>query len=425
MLLNKEYFREIVQTLKRNKLRTFLTGFAVAWGIFFLMLLLGAGSGIKNGLTYNIALQGDGENAVSFHIWPTNMPYKGYPSGRWIELNHNDLEVIRREVPQIKGLYPSMNVWSTLQGEGGNAKEGSVQAANPEIFTTIKELKLLGGRFINQADNKQKRKVCLIPRDFAQSLYNTTDAVGRDLNTSYASFKVIGVYDSSSGMGQSPVWIPNEVFEKLFPSVAATTSNCDLNCPDVRTEADLVKLKNDLFAVIARLKEVNPQDTEILYVSSTMENKKRTDMLMAGLDMFLWFMGLSTLLIGVIGVANIMLVTVRERIREIGIRKALGAKRKHIVSMVLTESVLITLISGLVGLIFGVSALAGAEYLIEKMHWGSVSAMDAEMTMFRSPVVPPGVAIAALLLMVTAGLIAGYVPAKRAAQIPAVEAMRE
>ena len=425
MLLNKEYFREIVQTLKRNKLRTFLTGFAVAWGIFFLILLLGAGSGVRNALIYNINLQGDTQTHASFWIFATNMPYKGYPAGRVVRLNKRDAQVIAQEVPEIKALFPRWSRWTTLSGRTGNTKEGSLECADPRMFTTVKELQLLSGRVINQADDAQLRKVCLLPKDVALALYNTPDAVGQELGTQHGAFTVIGVYNASSGMGQSSVYIPQSVFSKLFPSSTTSFNHCSLYCPELRTDADVQRLKDNLFEVIARLKEIHPQDKESLFLNSTIENNKRISALTVGLDMFLWFMGLSTLLIGVIGVANIMLVTVRERIREIGIRKALGARSRHIVSMILTESVLITLVSGLVGLILGVGALALAEYLMQRMGWGNVSVMDTQTTMFRNPVIEPGVAIAALLVMVLSGLIAGYVPARRAARIPAVEAMRE
>lgn len=421
MIFSGEYFQEIGATLRRNKLRTFLTGFAVAWGVLFLILLLGVGTGIRQGMRTNMEFNGDTDTSVSIYLQNTTIPYKGHTTHRPY-LTLNEWNTLGQQISLIKEIYMGRSTWGPVHAEGGSSSNIDINGVSSDFLRKVRNMKLVDGRLLNPTDSRLLTKNIIISDKTARKIFGSRRAVGQRLHTILKEFLIVGVY---KGQGAEEAYIPQETFDRLLPEHAATSSYAVMYCPEVRSEKALKQLQQELFAKISLMKEIHPDDKGVIYLFSGYQYTRSMDRIFGGLDTFLWIMGLSTLLIGIVGVANIMLVTVRERMREIGIRKAIGARRRHIISMIITESVIVTLVAGMIGLVLAVGCLALANYLIKSTGAGLKTVADNTFTLFGDPVIPPSVAISVVLVMVISGALAGFIPARKAVRIPAIEAMRE
>lgn len=417
MIFDKDNWQEIAATVKKNRLRTVLTMLGVAWGIFMLVIMLGAGNGLRHGVLRDFG----GTASNSFFIWTqeTSKPYKGFRAGRGWNFTTTDWPAIAG-LPEIEVVAPI----NQLGGYFGNAnvirglKTGSftVKGETPEM-NEIQSMKLVpGGRFINYNDLSECRKVCVIGKRVKEILFKPSEnPLGKYIRISGVYFMVIGVIDPQKGgqegqEEQTKVSIPFTTFQRAF------------NYGD-RIGWFVVKAKRDIPAALAEekvmllLKErhkIHPEDrVAIGHWNMGLEFGKLNG-LFNGIEILIWIVGSGTLLAGVIGISNIMLIVVKERTREIGVKRALGATPMHVIIQILSEALIITSLSGYLGLLGGIYLLEGLNSLLG----------ENQGSLFYNPTVDLKIALYALLIIIVGGLFAGLIPARRAVAIHPVEALR-
>lgn len=415
-------WQEILSTIKKNKLRTFLTGFAVAWGIFMLMVLLGAGNGLSNGVGSNF--KGNAMNAMWIWSRETSMPYAGFQSGRRIQFTMDDYYAIKKmdKIDKISARYWIGNRTYSYNGEYGDY---NTQSCHPD-YMDIEKFEIKEGRFINDIDMQYDRKVMVIGQDIKDALFPATDPLGEFIKVGDVPFQVIGVYDELDPReGTRQGLIPISTAQRLFNS-GNKIHNLALTTVDV-TKAESEKIEQNIKDYLAKAHKFNPKDQRAIGVYNSLENYIETMNIFKAIKMFVWLIGIGTLIAGIVGVSNIMLIVVKERTKEIGIRKALGATPGSIVGLVLLESILITALAGYIGMFLGVSLMEGINFLMEQQAHAQLGASGdrGEFRMFMNPTVDLRIAVSAMLLLVTAGALAGYFPAKRAASIKPIEALRD
>ena len=400
-----EKWNEILETLSKNKLRTFLTSFAVFWGIFMLVILLGAGNGLQNGVMNQFNT--DAKNAIWIWGGQTNLAYKGLKPGRRIQLENADLQFVE----DIKGAdNTSARITIRNATVVFNNIDGAFQidAVNPGN-QFIENCKIVKGRYINQNDIKEYRKVTSIGMSIVDELYKDVEPVGTYINLNGIPFKVVGVYSEERENEQRRAYIPLSTGQRVFASenrlenVQLTTG--DLTLEESRVVADDIRqhlATNHLFDI---------NDRRAVNVHVDAENFQEVMNIMLGIRIFIMIIGAGTIVAGIVGVSNIMTIVIKERTKEIGVRKALGATPLSITAMVLQESIFITSIAGYFGLLAGVGLLEGIGPFIES-------------DFFTNPEVDVNIAIGTTIILVIAGALAGFFPARRAASIKPVVALR-
>lgn len=403
--------REIASTISKNKLRTFLTGMAVAWGIFMLIILLAAGNGLENGIRSNFS--GRATNSVT--IWPrqTSMPYKGMPSDRAITFDQRDYDLIKRlsEVEYISP-YISTSVTLSYGEEYGN---WSLVGVSPD-YSFIQKLKIEKGRFISVLDMEQSKKVVVINQEIQDILFKDTDPIGKYITANELNFLVIGVYSTEAGRNNPPAYIPFTTSQLLYnKSYGFDRIEFTINVQGKDANDAFVK---KLRTILGELHTFDPEDTSSISIWNTAETADQANSIFFAINVFVWIIGIASLMAGIVGVGNIMLVTVKERTKEIGIRKALGAKPWSILKMIMIESVIITTVAGYIGIVLGV----GVVELINLAMSGAESSGASHV--FRDPSVDLGVVFQATMVLVIAGAIAGFIPSVRATKVSPIEAMR-
>jgi putative ABC transport system permease protein len=410
-----DIFGEILETMKRNKMRTFLTGFAVAWGIFMLIVLLGAGQGLQNGVRSNF--EGRAINSVTLFPGWTSMPYKGYRADRAIRFDERTVEFVRGNVPEVEYLsaWLSYSPQSTSYGEEYGT--WTIQGCMPDRIN-ISYMTILKGRFLNDADMKLRRKVIVISRQAEELLFKGADPLGKHVTADGIAFQVVGVYDTPQGQSFNPSnFIPLSVGTMLFDrgwgirGIEFTVRGID------NTEAEAEALALRIRDKIGPYLGFDPKDTSAMYVNNSARMAAETQNIFGFINMFLWVIGFACVMAGIVGVGNIMLVTVKERTREIGIRKAICATPWSIIKMVIIEAVFITTVAGYIGIIFGL----GLTELISRALSGAGA---VGLTMFKDPTVGLGIVFSVLGLLVACGVVAGLIPSLRATRIRPIEAMR-
>lgn len=412
--------REIFSTIKKNKLRTFLTGFSVAWGIFMLIVLLGAGNGLRNGIMYNF--KNMSANKVS--VWPgrSTMPYKGMPTNRSVRFKDSDLEALKRELPEIDMINAVVYHTDTIS-YGEEYGTYSMRAVFPAhaIIDNL-EMPIGSGRFINAVDLKEKRKVIVISPRMKEVLFRKEDPLGKHVNAGNVTYQVIGVYKDENNSNDAPSYIPFSTGQTLYNSgygigqISFTLKGLD------------TKEANEAFETRFREKmgarhHFDPTDKSALYIWNTAEDFIMLGGITNGITLFLWIIGIGTLTAGIVGVSNIMLITVRERTREFGIRKAIGATPFSILKLIIFESILITAAFGYIGMVMGIGVTETISYVMDTMNTSNNVSQD-DMTVFRNPTVSLNIALAATGLLILSGVLAGYYPARKAVKVTAIEAMR-
>ncbi|MFV0537851.1 MAG: ABC transporter permease [Dysgonomonas sp.] len=409
--------REILSTIGKNKLRTALTGFAVAWGIFMLIILLASGNGLKNGVTSNFSNRA--QNSVT--LWPgwTSMPYKGLPTNRNIKFDHKDYDLIKNRIPEVEYVSARVSQSVTISYEkeyGAWRLDGVSQDA---AFINNIKVKAGDGRFLNKLDVDNKRKVIVISPEIKRLLFKDIEPLDKYVIANGIAYQVIGVYDDSDmAMNNPPAYIPFTTAQMLynkgwgFRQIDFTVkgiTNLDAN----KAFVERVRKR------VAQLHSFDPADRSALYVRNTAEDVAETNMIFNGINFFIWIIGLASLMAGIVGVGNIMLITVKERTREIGIRKAIGATPASVLRLVIFESILITTVAGYIGMFFGILLTEG----INSMMTVGPRTMDSP-SVFKDPTVDIGTVIVATLVLVMAGVIAGLIPALKATRVRPIEAMR-
>ncbi len=403
-------WQEIFETMKKNRLRTFLTGFSVAWGIFMLIILLGSGNGLENGVRK--AFEGDATNTLWINPGTTSVAYKGLKSGRFIQFTNEDYELLKREIPYIDKISGRQNVWEN------NTISYKKEYVNYDIigchpgYGYYETLEVLFGRFINDDDIKDSRKVAILSTLVRDALFKGEEPMGKYIDVSGVPFKVVGIFTDVGGdRDMQRIYVPLSTAQKVFnfanriSTVGIVTQNIDVDQSKAMVE--------DVRQTLAQAHKFDPEDQRAVFVWNNLENFKQFLNLFASIRLFIWIIGIGTIIAGVVGVSNIMMIVVKERTQEIGIRKALGATPWSIISLILLESVLITSFAGYVGLVMGVGLLE----LISPLF------ANAD-TFFKNPEVNIGVALGATLVMIVSGMLAGFVPARKAARIQPIEALR-
>lgn len=412
-------FQEIFATIKRNKLRTFLTGFSMAWGIFMLIVLLGAGNGIRNGVMINF---GDSaKNVVT--LWPGNssQPFEGLQKGRRTKLDATDGPFLENEFSALSSMAPQIIQWGTNVNYKGDYAVSELHGVNMYV-KDIEEVKIYpgDGRFINEADLTAYRKVIVLHAKTAELLFKGKNPLGEHVTVHNVAYQVVGIYHDQNTMQTPSCYIPLTTAQRIYnPKDGYSTLSMRINGLDTNKENE--QFEKDLRAAMGRKHQFAKEDYNALYVWNMWQEYMQFQGIFKGISAFLWVIGLGTLIAGVVGISNIMLITVKERTREFGIRKALGARPGTILRLILTECLMITGFFGYIGMLLGIGV---TEILNAVIGTPAPTSSNESMVLFSNPTVEPGIIIAATLLLMVAGLLAGYVPARKAVRVKPIEALR-
>lgn len=406
-------FSEILNVLTRNKSRTFLTGFGVFWGVFMLVGLVGGGDGLKEILNNNLA--GFATNSAVVWAQPTTKPYHGFRKGRQWTLNYDDIKRLRAHVPELDVITPTISRWGANATHDDRSASGIIKGVLPEM-QKVSEPKMMYGRYINQMDISQGRKVCVIGKQVYKSLFpKGGDPCGDVIRIDSVYFSVVGVNYSDGNMNvngndQQAVFLPLSLVQQIYNR----GHNVDIICVTGKPGVVMSDITEKIRHVIAKAHDVAPDDEKGVMVFNTEMMFSMVDNMFRGINMLIWLVGIGTLLAGAIGVSNIMMVTVRERTVEIGIRRAIGATPRNILSQIIQESILLTSIAGMSGILFVVLVLQGLEMANTT---DGVAAAHFQISFWT--------AIGAVVLLSVLGVLAGLAPALRAMSIKPVDAMRD
>ena len=415
-----DIFAEILATAKRNKLRTALTGFSVAWGIFMIIFLLGAGNGLINAQMQQSNRFMDNSMMVGGGM--TTKAYDGLKEGREIQLNDKDIDVTSNEYPNIVD-----DVGATIQQQGNtvNLGENYVSTQMQGVYPNeirINKKEMLHGRFINDIDLKERRKVIVMGSDDAKELWegNIKDFIGKHVNVGKMAFMVVGIYKSDKSGRNTSIYTPFTTFRTIY-NKGDKTDRIVFSFHGLLTEKANEEFEKNYLARLNGNHRAAPDDEGAIWIWNRFTQSMQMNTGIGIIQTALWIIGLFTLLSGIVGVSNIMLITVKERTREFGIRKAIGATPWSILKLIIIESVIITTFFGYVGMLLGVAA---NEYMDATIGHTTVNSGVFEATMFLNPTVGIDVCIEATLVMIIAGTIAGLIPARKAAKIRPIEALR-
>ena len=417
MRIDIDSYREILDTLTRNKSRSFLTGFGVFWGVFMLIALIGGGQGLKEMLEKNF--EGFAQNTVFIWAQQTTKAYKGFRKGRWWAMDYKDIERLHQRVPELDVVAPILFApWgkSNTAYYGEQSTTPRVQGVTPEYAEVISP-KMYYGRFINEMDMRENRKVCVLGKKIYKDLFKEGgDPCGKKIRVDSTYYEVIGVdYNTNGGINfngraEEKITMPLTLMQVTYNR----GDQVDLIAATGREGVVMSRITDRIRETIARAHYLDPTDEQGAMVFNTEILFQLLDNLFKGVNFLIWLVGLGTLLAGAIGVSNIMMVTVRERTTEIGIRRAIGATPKMILSQIISESIVLTLVAGMSGILFGVLILhmlemGNTEDGILKAHFQ----------------IGFWTAIFAAVVVSAMGVLAGLAPAARAMSIKPVDAMRD
>ncbi|WP_036382510.1 ABC transporter permease [Muricauda sp. MAR_2010_75] len=416
-MFNRDRWREILEVLTTNVWRTIFTAFGVCWGIFILIVLLAAGKGLENGIKQDF---GDiATNTMFMWTRATTKPYEGLPKGRSFEFKISDVQAIQDNVPNMRFISPR-NQLGGFRGSNNVVRGIRTGAYNvygdyPEIINQD-PMTVTSGRFLNFNDIQDKRKVAIIGQGVKNDLYDQDEEVlGTYIKIQGVNFMVIGTYkknNSGNGEeGQKEIFVPFTSFSQAFNR----GENVGWMAITAKDGSSISQLKDKIVKVMKERHEVHPEDTRAIGYFDLYEQYNRVESLFGALKGVAYIVGFMVLLSGIIGVSNIMLIVVKERTKEIGIRRALGEQPWSIKKQILMESIFLTIISGMVGIIFGSLVIYGINSLLD-----SVGPVD----MFMNPSVSVGVVSGALLILMISGLLAGFIPAQSAIRVRPIEALR-
>ena len=422
----KDILQEIWSSVSRNKLRTALTGFSVAWGIFMLIFLLGAGNGLINGLTHNA----DHFLNKSMVVYggSTTKAYDGLREGRSITLDDGDLQTTRRQYGNVvETLGAGISQGSVvITARGGNYVSSTLNGVSPNQ-AVINKIELLAGRFINDIDERERRKVLVIGDEQARELINGDfrELVGQSLRVGNFAFEVIGISKADeSGMGED-VYAPFSTVRAMYGR-GDKADKISFSFHGLNTMKENEAFERQYTASLNTNHRAASDDDNAIWIWNRFTQALQMDMGMKTVRIALWVVGILTLLSGVVGVSNIMLISVRERTREFGIRKAIGATPFSILRLIITESIIITTFFGYIGMLLGIAANQYMNATIghETVDLGFETGTGSQITTFLNPTVGLDVCIEATIVMVVAGTLAGLIPARKAAWIKPIEALQ-
>lgn len=413
MRIDLDTYHELLETLLRNKTRSFLTGFGVFWGVFMLVALIGGGDGMKEMLNNNF--EGFATNAAIIWEQPTTKPYHGFRKGRLWSLTTGDITRLQAQVPQLEVISPLASRWGVQAVNGDNKYNCSVKGQLPD-YAKVEAPTLYYGRYINDMDIAQQRKVCVLGKKVYKSLFpGGGDPCGQLVRLDSAYYAVVGVNYAGgniniNGSADEAVVIPLSLMQRAFNM----GDRIDLIAITARRGTAISDITPRIREVIARAHDIDPSDEKAVMVFNTEVLFGLMDNLFSGVDLLIWLVGIGTLLAGAIGVSNIMMVTVKERTTEIGIRRAIGATPRTILTQIISESILLTAVAGISGILFAVIILQMLEL---GMTEDGILKAHFQVTFWT--------AIGAAALLAALGVLAGLAPAARAMAIKPVDAMRE
>lgn len=413
-MFNIERWQEIFEAISKNKLRTFLTGVSVASGIFILVILLGAGKGLQNGIEKQF--ENDAEGIIEVWSNTTTKEYKGLNPGRQIQLRNSDFELpVKKYNDEISKKSSTRNTWGGTITYGKESGNYQFRGVNPD-YLDIENGTIIQGRFLNDNDVKNNEKVVAIGLKVKQDLFKDVDPIGKQILVNDVNFKVIGVFTDPSGeREESRVYMPMTTNQRAYGAGDKISGMMFVLNKKTNYDEALAQSKKFTDGIKELLKSKNiiaPNDDSAIGVYNSVEEAKQFYDLNLFIRLFFWWVGICTIIAGVVGVSNIMLIVVKERTKEIGIRKALGASPFSIISMILHESIFITTIAGFTGLLASLLLLEFVGPMVQSEY-------------FRNPEVDFGVALTTLVLLVFAGAMAGFFPAYRAAKIKPIVALRD
>jgi putative ABC transport system permease protein len=412
-MFDREKWTEVFESIGKNKLRAVLTGVSVFTGIFMLIMLLGMGRGLRNGFEHGF--RNNAKNVITVRGGSTTLPWKGLPPNRSIQLTNADHEAIRRSVPLVQ--YSSGEFWLWRGNSILNFRDKygnyTIQGIEPDYWHVETQV-MLHGRYINEPDQREGRKVIVIPDDAKDKLFGTEDPIHQWVQVNGVPFEVVGVYRFESNQGQnqrSKVFMPLSTAQRVFGAYRNVDEIYltlgDAGVPESVMAAERIR------HVLAARHNFDPSDPRAIWVENRLENYVKFAGVFGAINAFIWIMGIGTIIAGIMGVSNIMLIVVKERTKEIGIRKAIGATPGSVMGQVMLEALVITALAGYGGLLLGIGTLE------------SVSKLLPGGPMFRNPEVNIGIALQALVLLVITGTLAGLIPARHAARIRPIEALRD
>ncbi len=414
-MFDKDKWQEIFGTIRKNKLRTILTALGVFWGVFMLIFLLGMGSGLESGVFKNFGSQ----MRNKMYVWGerTNKPYKGFPAGRSIEITLDDLAAIKREVSEVDMLGPRRRMNSSFVSYLDKSNNCDIRGEYPSMVK-IEPLVVREGRYLNEQDLAQRRKVAVVGSKTSELFFGEESPIGKYIMIKGIAFKVVGVF----GPIELKPWRISDTEAIVVPlntmcHAFGLKEIIDYMAISSSQDTRVSVAEEKVVALLQTRHQIHPDDPNGIGHENVEEEIDQVVNLFIGIKSFLWFVGIGTLLAGIVGVSNIMLIIVKERTKEIGIRKALGATPGSIVSMILTESVFITAMAGYLGLLLGTVIVGGISY--------AMFAFEIETDNFYNPQVNLAAGLGALVMLVIAGTIAGLIPAMQAASVNPVEALKD
>ncbi|MCB9013012.1 MAG: ABC transporter permease [Bacteroidales bacterium] len=408
-MFDLDKWQEIFATIRKNKLRTFLTGFSVAWGIFMLIILLGSGNGLQNGVEYQF--KADATNTLWLFPGATTNAYKGMKAGRQVHFTNEDYEFVKKNIPGVEEISARYYIWQnkiiSYKKQFGSF---DLICVHPDM-QAIEKIIIDQGRMLNQVDIQKKRKVVIIGEPVKEALFkNGENPLGEFVKVNGVPFQVVGIFSDRSDRDQQRLYLPISTAQMIFNGgndIHNLTITTNLSAKESE------KLEETLRQKLASLHRFDSADKSALYINNTLKEFKQFQNLFMGIKLFVGIIGIFTIIAGVVGVSNIMIIVVNERTKEIGIRKAIGATPWSVIFLIILESVVITGFAGYIGLVGGIGLLE----LVGKF----MPASD----FFRSPEVDFGLAVTATIILVLAGVLAGLFPAIKAARIRPVIALRD
>ncbi|NDV43309.1 ABC transporter permease [Flagellimonas sediminis] len=416
-IFDRNTWQEIFGSIGKNKTRTVITVIGVLWGIFIYIALSGAAKGMDNGFEKVF----ESVSMNSMFVWgqSTSMPYEGFKTGRPMQLKLGDVDKLQNRIPEINNIAPRITLGNfgtdpvfTVRGQ----KSGSYPVnGDYPVYTKIATKKIFdGGRFINDEDIEQARKVCVIGERNVQELFDKDeDPIGQFIRIGDVYFQVVGVHKLSQGVSfdsDAAIFIPFTTFRKLYN----TGDNVDYFCIAAYDDVDVVQVEKDVKTLLRNIHRVNPEDERAFGSFNLGQMFTRVSGFAKGMTFLSLIVGIATILAGVIGIGNILLISVKERTKELGVRRALGATPREVRSQIILESVFLTMVAGVMGIILGAGVLAFINGLTKDLDFP-----------YTNPTVPIPYVLGALLIMVVLGTLIGLIPAQRAVSIKPIDALRE
>ncbi len=409
-MLSLDNLHEILSAMRKNKLRTFLTGFAVAWGIFMLVILLGAGKGLENGV--KTEFNDDAINSLWVSPGVTSVPHEGHRVGRRLRFDNEDYAHVKKRIEGTEFVTNRYMMWNQVTNYKKESASYHLRGTTPE-HKLLENTIIREGRFLNQDDIRERRKVTVVSTLVQEELFKDKSPIGKYIKIAGTPYKVIGLYhDEGSDWELRNLYVPVSTLQLIQND--PNRLNRIMTTVGDASVAESYQIAWDINTYMAQKYNYNPMDLRAIRINNNVENYQKVMNLFGNIELFIWFVGMGTIFAGIVGIGNIMTIVVKERTREIGIRKALGASPLSIIALILTEAVFITSVAGYIGMLLGVVTLESLS-----------GAIGDSVEVFKRPEINFQVAILATVVLVVAGLLAGLIPAQRAARIEPVVALRE